>query len=93
MSPQKPPRGQAKAKARNLPPIPQKEAKKMNYKLKALAAKGDSGLAKQFASCKTQPEKRAFYNVYVLDPMVSNKTVAKKDVEKDNDIENEEEGW
>ena len=51
-------------------------------------------MAKQFASCKTQQEKRAFfYNVYVLDPMVSNKTVAKRDVEEDNDIENEEEGW
>ena len=94
VSPQKPPRSQDKAKARNLPPIPQKEAKQMNYKLKALAAKGDSSLAKQFASCKTQQEKRAFfYNVYVLDPMVSNKTVAKRDVEEDNDIENEEEGW
>ena len=91
---QKTPRGQAKAQAGNLPAIPQKEAVQMNYKLKALAAKGDTDLAKQFASCKTQQEKRAFfYNVYVLDPKVSSKKVAKRDVEEDNDIENEEEGW
>jgi len=38
-------------------------------------------------------EARFFYNVYVLEPMVSNKKVAKTDVEEDNGIENEEEGW
>ena len=89
VSPQK-----ARPKAAKLPAIPQKEAKQMNYKLKALAAKGDTELAKQFGSCKSQQEKRSFfYNVYLLDPKVSSKTVAKRDVEEDNDIEDEQAGW
>jgi len=83
-----------KPSAPKLPPIPKDQAKKMNYQLKALAQKGHSDLAQQFAACGTQQEKRQFfYNVYCLDPRVSTKKVEKKDVEEAKEIEDEQEGW
>ena len=90
VSPAKPP----KASRGNLPSIPKDEAKKMNYKVKALAAKGDTQLLEKLQSCKSQMEKRDFfYNIYMLDPKVSEKKVKKRDVEEDIERVTEKEGW
>ena len=70
----------AKASAQKHPPIPKDAAKRMHSKLQTLAKSGKDGLQKAYKQCKTQQEKRSFfYDKYLLDPEVSEKTVLKKD--------------
>ena len=87
----------AKSKAekpKEYPKIPPEEAKKMAYKLKALSAKGDTKLKEGYAACRSQQEKRQFYyEHFLLDPSVSEKTVLKKDSEQQRDIEDVIDGW
>jgi len=87
--------GKAKAaKPQEYPKIPQEEAKRMAYKLKALSAKGDPKLKDAYAACHTQQQKRQFYyEHFLLDPSVSEKTVLKKDSEQQHDIEDVHDGW
>ena len=91
------PAPKAKAKAQptaNLPPIPQKEAKKLAQQLKTWKGQGKTEMADQYANCKTQQEKRSFfYNVYMLDPEVSQKTVQKKASDSKRDVMTVKEGW
>ena len=66
----------------------------MAYKLKALSAKGDPKLKDAYAACHTQQQKRQFYyEHFLLDPSVSEKTVLKKDSEQQHDIEDVHDGW
>ena len=87
----------AKSKAekpQQYPKIPTEEAKRMAYKLKILSAKGDTKLKEGYAACRTQQEKRKFYyEHFLLDPSVSEKTVLKKDSEQQHDIEDVIDGW
>ena len=62
------------------PPIPKDAAKRLHSKLQTMAKSGKDGLQKAYKQCKTQEDKRTFfYNVYLLDPAVSEKAVLKKD--------------
>ena len=80
--------------AKPLPKIPQKEAKLMSQRLKALKEKGKPELKEQYSLCKTQQEKRDFfYNVYMLDPEVSSKKVRKQDSDKQKEQVSTMEGW
>ena len=79
---------------KDLPRIPQSEAKKMHQKLKTLKQKGDSTLLEKYQNCGTQAEKRNFYyNIYMLDPSVSAKAVLKKDLDMQGTVTTEQEGW
>ena len=76
------------------PRIPEKQAKALNQKLKSLSLAGKPGLQEGFNRCKSQQEKRAFYyEVYLLDPEVSNKKVAKRDTQEEDDNETVQKGW
>lgn len=80
--------------AKALPPIPQKDAKLMAQKMGRLASKGKPELKEQYNSCKTQQEKGDFfYNVYLLDPEVSSKTVRKFHSDKQKEQVSTMEGW
>ena len=66
----------------------------MNQKLKTLAKAGKPGLQEGLNRCKSQQEKRAFYyEVYLLDPEVSAKKVAKKDTQVEDEKETVKKGW
>lgn len=98
VSPPKPPKAKASPSAKTNPakmePIPNKAAKQMNYKLKALAKQGDTELLQKLQACNSQQEKRDFfYNVYSLDARVSAKSVTKTDTEEDKMEVAEKEGW
>lgn len=70
-------------------PIPKDAAKRMNYKLKQRP-----DLAEQYAQCKSQHDKRKFfYDVYCLDPNVSERIVQKVDTERTSQIEDLIDGW
>lgn len=84
----------ATAAAKAHPKIGQSEAKKMNQKLKALTKAGKTALPQAFAKCKSQAEKRQFfYEVYLLDPEISAKRVAKKDLQAEEDRDDTQKGW
>ena len=70
-------------------PIPKDAAKRMNYKLKQRP-----DLAVQYSQCKSQHDKRKFfYDVYCLDPNVSERTVQKVDTERTSQIEDLIDDW
>ena len=80
--------------AKALPAIPKKDAKLMSQKMGRLASKGKPELKEQYSQCRTQAEKRYFfYNVYLLDPDVSSKTVRKFDSDKQKEQVSTMEGW
>ena len=92
--PKSPAAPKASTAPKDLPRIPQSEAKKMHQKLKTLKQKGDSSLADKHDKCASQAEKRNFYyNVYMLDPSVSAKAVLKKDIDMQGTVTTEQEGW
>ena len=92
--PKSPAAPKASTAPKDLPRIPQSEAKKMHQKLKTLKQKGDSSLADKYDKCASQAEKRNFYyNVYMLDPSVSAKAVLKKDIDMQGTVTTEQEGW
>ena len=66
----------------------------MSQKMGRLASKGKPELKEQYSQCRTQAEKRYFfYNVYLLDPDVSSKTVRKFDSDKQKEQVSTMEGW
>ena len=80
--------------AKPLPKIPQKDAKLMSQRLKALKEKGKPELKDQYSLRKTPQEKRYFfYNVYMLDPEVSSKEVREMDSDKQKEQVSTMEGW
>ncbi|CAE6957805.1 unnamed protein product [Symbiodinium sp. CCMP2592] len=88
------PKRAATAAAKAHPKIGQSEAKKMNQQLKALAKAGKTALPDTFAKCKSQAEKRQFfYEVYLLDPEISERRVAKTDVQAEEDRDDTQKGW
>ncbi|CAE6911750.1 unnamed protein product [Symbiodinium sp. CCMP2592] len=88
------PKRATSAAAKAHPKIGQSEAKKMNQKLKALAKAGKTALPDAFAKCKSQAEKRQFfYEVYLLDPEISERRVAKTDVQAEEDRDDTQKGW
>ena len=90
--PKSPAAPKASTAPKDLPRIPQSEAKKMHQKLKTLKQKGDSSLADKYDKCASQAEKRNFYyNVYMLDPSVSAKAVLKKDIDMQGTVTTEQE--
>lgn len=92
--PKSPAAPKATAPPKDLPRIPQDEAKKMHQKLKTLKQKGDNSLLEKYNKCQSQAEKRNFYyNVYMLDPSVSAKAVLKKDLDMQGTVTTEQEGW
>ena len=80
--------------AKALPAIPKKDAKLTSQKMGRLASKGKPELKEQHSQCRTQAEKRDFfYNVHLLDPDVSSKTVRKFDSDKQKEQVSTMEGW
>ena len=66
----------------------------MHSKLQTLAKSGRDGLQKAYEQCKTQEEKRSFfYDKYLLDPEVSEKTVLKKDRQENVVTEDNIDDW
>ena len=66
----------------------------MHSKLKTLARAGRDGLQKAYNQCRTHKEKRVFfYDKYLLDPEVSEKTVLKKDTQESVVTEDNIDDW
>jgi hypothetical protein len=79
-----------------LPPIPKKQAQDMAYKLKAMAKAGSGKLLKEYNACNgqgQQAKRHFFYNVYMLDPEVSQKTVRKTDMEDQEEVQQTVDDW
>ena len=92
--PKSPAAPKATAPPKDLPRIPQDEAKKMHQRLKTLKQKGDSSLLDKYNKCASQAEKRNFYyNVYTLDPSVNAKAVLKTELDMQGTVTTEQEGW
>ena len=76
------------------PPIPKDAAKRMHSKLQTLAKQGRPELQEAYKQCKSQKEKRDFfYDQYLLDPEVSEKSVMKKDTEENVQIMENIDDW
>ena len=84
----------AKAKADPHPAIPKDAAKRMHSKLKTLEKAGRPELKDMYTKCKSQAEKRAFfYDIYCLDPNVSERSVTKHDEEDSRTIVDLDDDW
>ncbi len=76
------------------PPIPKDAAKRMHSKLQTLAKQGKPELQEAYKNCKSQKEKRDFfYDQYLLDPDVSEKSVLKKDLEENVEVLDTIDDW
>ena len=74
--------------------LPSPKGKASAAKAAAAAPLALKDAAGSLSRCKSQQEKRAFYyKVYLLDPEVSAKVVAKKDTQEEDDNETVQKGW
>ena len=76
------------------PPMPPGAAKDVNYKLKALAKKGDPELLNAYQACRSQQLKREFYfDRFLLDPRTSTRSAKKSARKLEEEAEEVQKGW